>query len=244
MELTLKKNSLKGCVPEELGLLTELRTIDLEGNPDIVGKVPNALGNLAYLESCLLNGTGIQLPSGIAAKVTNRDEVIRMLRSIGGGVLSKDRPCLAQLYAAWGGCRWRKNTNWCSNLPLHEWFGVTVDANGRVASLYLGANELAGPMARGTALEGLKKLTKLSLFGNYLSGPVGPSLAKLTSLVYLDLEENCGMAHVDSPLECRGDGLRKLYKALGIDGVYEAEVASERAKVLTHPPRFDGGGGW
>ena len=52
----------------------------------------------------------------------------------------------------------------------------------------------------------LAKLKKLSLFGNKLSGPVSPALARLINLNYLDLEENNlrPLPHPDCPsLECK-----------------------------------------
>jgi hypothetical protein len=79
--------------------------------------------------------------------------------------------------------------------------------HGRVTQVYLGGNGLAGRLHDGApGLEALHKLTKLSLFGNFLSGAVSSSLATLPRLNYLDLEANDRLAHVPPfgrPLECK-----------------------------------------
>ena len=63
--------------------------------------------------------------------------------------------------------------------------------------MYLGGNGLAGRLHDGASgLEQLTKLAKLSLFGNYLTGPVSAALATLPHLTYLDLEANDRLAHV------------------------------------------------
>ena len=39
---------------------------------------------------------------------------------------------------------WRNSTNWLSDKPIGEWYGVTTDKAGRVAELDLEDNELRG----------------------------------------------------------------------------------------------------
>ena len=49
---------------------------------------------------------------------------------------------LATLYNATNGANWEDNSNWLSNRPVREWYGVTNDTNGRVSGLYLWENQL------------------------------------------------------------------------------------------------------
>jgi len=165
-------------------------------------------------------------------------QVVALLKAAGASA-SKDRLSLCQLFSAWGGAQWLNREGWGSSLPLSAWHGVTCDpVTGRVASLYLGANGLAGPMQAGdTGLEKLSKLKKLSLFGNHLSGPVCPAVAKLIDLNYLDLEENQGMCgHVPKGvrLECKDKPeLQAALEGLGLGEVYAAAVreAKRQAKA-------------
>ncbi|MYC69967.1 MAG: hypothetical protein F4X17_04575, partial [Gemmatimonadetes bacterium] len=57
-----------------------------------------------------------------------------------------DRAVLIVLYGTTGGDNWEDNTNWLSEVPLNEWYGVTTDYEGRVTSLELTENQLTGPI--------------------------------------------------------------------------------------------------
>ena len=104
-------------------------------------------------------------------------------------VLSADRAALEELYHATNGPNWSNNTNWLTDAALREWYGVETDANGRVTSLRLGANELNGPIP--SSLENLSKLVRLEVdYNNALSGPIPSSLGNLLELEYLDLSVN------------------------------------------------------
>ena len=46
--------------------------------------------------------------------------------------LAADRAALAALYNATGGGNWTNNTNWLSEEPLSEWYGVTVSGDAPV----------------------------------------------------------------------------------------------------------------
>ena len=60
-----------------------------------------------------------------------------------------DRDVLVALYNATNGASWTRNsTNWLSDRPLGEWYGVTTDANGRVTELDLTQNRLSGDRFR------------------------------------------------------------------------------------------------
>ena len=60
------------------------------------------------------------------------------------GDVNADRAALAALYNATNGSSWQDDTNWLSNRPLGEWYGVSTDADGRVADLRLEGNQLSG----------------------------------------------------------------------------------------------------
>lgn len=120
-----------------------------------------------------------------------------------------DRAALTRLYDSAAGVQWLKQDNWLSNLPLDAWTGVACNsASGRVKSLQLVSNNMAGGIPPLTGLdqleqlrvennpqlvsvasfEGLPSLTTLQLGGLSLS--TLPSLAPLTKLHSADLSTN------------------------------------------------------
>ena len=101
---------------------------------------------------------------------------------------SPDRAVLMELYDATNGPNWTDGTNWGSDAPLAEWFGVSTDENGRVTALELPANGLTGTVP--SSLGGLTRLRHLVLAVNQLAGEIPSSLGGLASLVLLHLAEN------------------------------------------------------
>ena len=123
-----------------------------------------------------------------------------------------DRTALLYLFRSANGSLWIRSTNWGTDAPLAEWHGVKVDARGRVDSLALSRNNLAGgiPPEIGKLTElkhlhleenlltgelppeigRLESLQWLGLFGNYLEGPIPPEIGELTQLRILDLAYN------------------------------------------------------
>ena len=104
-------------------------------------------------------------------------------RSVAG-----DRAALVALYNATDGENWTDNTNWLTDAPLHQWYGVEAYANGRVMLLSLGSNQLTGQIP--LELGDLTNLWHLDLSENQLSGEIPAQLGRLTELIYLDLSLN------------------------------------------------------
>ena len=104
------------------------------------------------------------------------------------GSPATDRAALVTLYNATGGADWTDNTNWLSDGPLDDWYGVTTDTNGRVTELNLGDNDLAGEMP--TELGNLSNLEHLYLYNNQLTGEIPAELGSLSNLNSLWLHDN------------------------------------------------------
>ena len=81
---------------------------------------------------------------------------------------SLDREALEALYNATGGANWTNNTNWLTNAPVGQWYGVTTDSEGRVTELNLTSNQLKGEIP--PELASLTNLKVLALGGNELTG--------------------------------------------------------------------------
>ena len=164
ISLFLAENGLTGPIPKTLGQLDNLWGLNLSGN-QLTGAIPETLGqldNLQYLDLSGNNLTGC-IPLALQA-IPNND-----LDDLGlAFCLLDDRAPLAAFYEATGGDHWTDNTNWLSEVPLNEWYGVTTDDKGRVTALDLSHNELTGPIP--SSLGQLYNLQTLYLGGNDWTG--------------------------------------------------------------------------
>ena len=104
------------------------------------------------------------------------------------GTAQSDRAALIAFYKATDGSNWKNNTNWCSDKPLNEWFGVSTNTEGRVIKLILRENNLNGPISSG--LGQMTKLITLDLISNKLSGKIPPEFGNLSNLYQLNLVDN------------------------------------------------------
>ena len=96
-----------------------------------------------------------------------------------------DRAALVALYHATGGPGWKDNTNWLSDVPMGEWYGVETDANGRISEIFLERSGLSGEIPR--ELGNMYKLESLYLAGNKFSGYVPVSLKDQLIIDFSDL---------------------------------------------------------
>ena len=99
-----------------------------------------------------------------------------------------DRAALVAFYNATGEANWTNNTNWLTNAPVGQWYGVTTDDNGRVTNLDLNDNQLSGTIP--PQLGNLANLRSLSLRDNQLSGEIPPEVGSLANLEWLRLNNN------------------------------------------------------
>ncbi len=99
-----------------------------------------------------------------------------------------DKAVLIAFYNATGGPNWTNHSNWVSNIPLGNWYGVITDADGRVSELRLRANNLVGPIPG--ELRNLKNLTSMDFGLNQLTGGLPHELGQLSNLTSLRLDGN------------------------------------------------------
>ncbi len=112
-------------------------------------------------------------------------------------VENTDRAALAVLYEATDGPNWVDNTNWLTDAPLGEWYGVDTDASGRVVELDLsgwweGSEQIGGGLQGyiPPELGNLARLEELDLSINSLTGTIPPELGNLVNLRRLALGDN------------------------------------------------------
>jgi Leucine-rich repeat (LRR) protein len=129
---------------------------------------------------------------------------------------AQDSTSLVQFYSFTNGKEWA--VTWDLNKPMNTWFGIKLNANGRVIELVMPNNNVAGPLpttlanvcnlqvlslystfpynsssnrlfgSLPTQVDQLKALTDFTVFGTGLSGQI-PRFAS-TSLLNLDLGKN------------------------------------------------------
>ena len=99
-----------------------------------------------------------------------------------------ERGALVGLFGSTGGPNWVNKTNWLTDAPLGDWYGVTTDGVGRVIVLDLGSNNLVGSIP--PDIEHLSELRRLDGSGNTLSGEIPPEIGNLSKLEELSLRDN------------------------------------------------------
>lgn len=110
--------------------------------------------------------------------------------------LEAEREALMDFYNATGGDNWDDNTNWGSDKPVSEWYGVSVDGMGCVTELIFYGNNLVCADDLPASMENLKKLRTLILLeGDYQKIP--EVIRNIGSLEYFSIS---GGAY--TPLEC------------------------------------------
>ena len=98
------------------------------------------------------------------------------------------REALIAFYNATDGDHWKNNTNWCSDKPLDEWYGVSA-SDGYVSSLDLWDNGLKGEIP--AEITQLTHLGYLDLQLNSLSGEIPQDIGEhLSNLRTLNLKNN------------------------------------------------------
>lgn len=99
-----------------------------------------------------------------------------------------DRDTLVEFYTTTGGPDWLNSSNWLSDAPLGEWYGVTDDEDGKVTELRLRSNNLRGSLP--SKLANLDNLRVLDLNTNRLTGTIPQELGGLSNLIDFNLGAN------------------------------------------------------
>lgn len=121
--------------------------------------------------------------------------------------LAYQRESLGFLYRETNGDNWKNNTNWLSEAPISEWYGITCDEDGFVTEINLGDNALSGEIVSG--LNDLSKLRRLDVSNKGTSEITISSLnvsynhaleyldCSNQSLLHLDLSNNPALEYLD-----------------------------------------------
>ncbi len=214
--LRIENNQLSENIPSELGNLSNLKMLILAGN-QLSGKIPYKLADLDSLEYINVsnnNLSGCYFDSfiGWCSKFDNQhisagnnfDISWEDFCATEDAACQLDLPnchfddwiaCQA-LYESTNGNNWSINTGWAQltdegpteDCNLGELHGVTLNEDGRVASIILTENHLSGEIP--TELVRLNNLNSLILNNNDLHGNIPAQIFDLTNLNELELSHN------------------------------------------------------
>lgn len=236
---------LEGLIPAELGRLTNLRILDLSST-DLGGLIPDEFANLTNLSILHLEDT--QLIGCVAAHLRDVRGISvpqpgLAFCPVGVPTPSANRAALVALYEATDGANWNNNTNWLTERPVGQWYGVLADDDDRVVGLYLWENGLAGslPAELGT----LVRLRELALPENQIGGALPAELGALASLHTLSLGYNQLTGPIPAELGALDNlrGLALFYNRLSgpipaeLGGLPHLERLSLQANELSGPIR-------
>ena len=168
---------LTGSIPPELGDLTELVRLRIEGNTSLTGSIPRELGNLSNLTQLRLGWNNLTGPMPAElGNLTNLEDLYLYGNDLTGPI----PPELGNL------------TNLKRlNLGESRLVGSIPSELGRLTNLtrlYLALNNLTGPIP--PELGNLTNLTVLALSRNSLTGSIPPELGNLTRLESLSSSLN------------------------------------------------------
>ncbi len=137
----------------------------------------------------------------------------------------KEREALIAIYNSTGGANWKNNTNWCSDKPIGEWYGVTTDSEGYVYSLSLNDNNLTGTIP--AQIGDLSKLSYLYLCNGDIRGVIPKEIGCCTELRDIQIVNNLNLSG-NIPVELFNcTQLNALYlSAVGLTGTIPAEIGT------------------
>lgn len=99
-----------------------------------------------------------------------------------------EKDALISLYNSTGGDAWTNNENWCSDLPVSEWYGVYLDLDGYVEGIDLRNNNLTGEFP--DEISAFTRIQRIILPWNNLTGNLPDAIGDLKQLSYMDLGQN------------------------------------------------------
>lgn len=203
---------VRGTLPPELGLLSGLRRVDLDGGPSgfLTGTIPSELGRLNLIES--FSALGNQLSGTLPVEIGNW--------SLVRGIDLSWNKLAGSLPPSLGSMIWLTELN----LEMNDFSGSLPGADlGRLSNLFklaLGGCNLTGPIPTEFGL--LTKLRYLYMEMNQLTS-LPTHIGSLENLNVLSLNDN----DLQGTLPSEIGGLTKLGSLLLRDNSFVSPIPSE-----------------
>ena len=190
---------LEGRIPDELGKLTNLRVLQLQGNR-LTGSIPDELGGMTALRTLWLQGNYRLDDKGTttATNHTDDDEITGGL----DGSIPEELGNLADL----------RSLSLSQNDLSGEIPATLGNLTAYLTELYLGENDLDGsiPAELGNLNEKLERLHLENQRGDKLTGNIPENLGSLNNLEELYLNGNKLDGEIPTTFQSLGE-LKKLY---------------------------------
>ena len=185
-QLWLHGNSFTGTIPENIGDLSLLRDLNLNGNK-LVGLVPQSLADMP-LDNLDLNNNQLMgpVPNFKAGKVSYESNPFCQSKP---GV--ECAPEVNALLDFLGGVNYPSilTSQWSGNDPCQgSWLGLNCDSNSKVSVINLLRHNLTGTLSPSIAR--LDSLIEINLGGNSIKGTIPSNFTNLNSLRLLDVSGN------------------------------------------------------
>ncbi|XP_011010010.1 PREDICTED: probable receptor protein kinase TMK1 [Populus euphratica] len=185
-QLWLHGNSFTGTIPENIGDLSLLRDLNLNGNK-LVGLVPQSLADMP-LDNLDLNNNQLMgpVPKFKAGKVSCESNPFCQSKP---GV--ECAPEVNALLDFLGGVNYPSilTSQWSGNDPCQgSWLGLNCDSNSKVSVINLLRHNLTGTLSPSIAR--LDSLIEIDLGGNNIKGTIPSNFTNLNSLRLLDVSGN------------------------------------------------------
>ena len=226
-ELDLSRNGLDGVLPHTVGDLLRMTALRIGAN-ELAGRLPLSLVRISLREFRYAD-TDLCVPTVKAFEVWL--DSIPSHEGTGVKCRPSDRDVLKSLYEETGGPNWTNSENWLSDEPLGDWYGVSVDGEGRVTSLELPNNDLTGTIP--PELGNLARLTWLNFTSNDLTGAIPPEIGGLDALRILFLGDNGLTGSIPAELGNLGSLLSLYLWGNNLTGAIPPELGSlEHLRLL------------
>ncbi|XP_034911962.1 receptor-like kinase TMK4 [Populus alba] len=185
-QLWLHGNSFTGTIPENIGDLSLLRDLNLNGNK-LVGLVPQSLADMP-LDNLDLSNNQLMgpVPNFKAGKVSYESNPFCQSKP---GV--ECAPEVNALLDFLGGVNYPSilTSQWSGNDPCQgSWLGLNCDSKSKVSVINLLRHNLTGTLSPSIAR--LDSLIEIDLGGNSIKGTIPSNFTNLNSLRLLDVSGN------------------------------------------------------
>ena len=251
--IDLVENGLAGELPWTIGDLKHLKTLRLDGNPELSGRLPYTLMKLENLEELSYSATSLCVPTEPDVrdwldKLPAHEVTVKACEP------QEDRETLIAIFDQLNGTNWQEKENWDSEVSLGMWHGVETDGQGRVTELTLNDTNLKGsiprelfdlvhlkslvlfsPSSRSLEIDGvipdavgkLTQLLRLQIMNTRITGPIPATIGKLTNLQHFLIRGNALTGEIPRQL---GE-LKNLYTIDMADNKLFGSIPNELANL-------------